>query len=34
MVTNMALQQLAGIGSGGIKIWWWDSGVHLSDRLI
>jgi hypothetical protein len=34
MVTNMAPQQLAGIGSGGIPIWWWDPRIYLSDRLI
>jgi hypothetical protein len=34
MITSMAQQQLAGIGSGGLPIWWWDPGIHLSDRLI
>jgi hypothetical protein len=34
MVTSMAPQQVVGIGSIGIPIWWWDSRIHLSDRLI
>jgi hypothetical protein len=34
MVTSMVQQQLAGIRSGGLPIWWWDLGIHLSDRLI
>jgi hypothetical protein len=34
MVTNMAQQQLAGIQSGGLPIWWWDLRIHLSDKLI
>jgi hypothetical protein len=24
----------AGIGSGGLPIWWWDPGIHRSDRLL
>jgi hypothetical protein len=24
----------AGIGSGGLPIWWWDPGIHQSDRLL
>jgi hypothetical protein len=32
--TSITQQQLAGIGSGGLPIWWWDLGIHLSDRLI
>jgi hypothetical protein len=23
-----------GIGSGGLPIWWWDPGIHRSDRLL
>jgi hypothetical protein len=23
-----------GIGSGGLPIWWWDPGIHWSDRLL
>ncbi len=34
MVISMAQKKLAGIGSRGIPIWWWDLGIHLSDRLI
>jgi hypothetical protein len=34
MVTSMVQQQLAGIRSGGLPIWWWDLRIHLSDRLI
>jgi hypothetical protein len=34
MVTSMVQQQLAGIRSGGLPIWWWDPRIHLSDRLI
>jgi hypothetical protein len=34
MVTSMAQQQLEGIGSSGIPIWWWNPRIHLSDRLI
>jgi hypothetical protein len=22
------------IGSGGLPIWWWDPGIHRSDRLL
>jgi hypothetical protein len=24
----------AGIGSDGLPIWWWDPGIHQSDRLL
>jgi hypothetical protein len=24
----------AGIGSDGLPIWWWDPGIHRSDRLL
>jgi hypothetical protein len=23
-----------GIGSDGLPIWWWDPGIHRSDRLL
>ena len=24
----------ASIGSDGLPIWWWDLGIHRSDRLL
>jgi hypothetical protein len=30
----MVQQQLAGIRSGGLPIWWWDPRIHLSNGLI
>jgi hypothetical protein len=34
MVSSMEHQQIIGIGSNGIPIWWWDSKIHLSDIFI
>jgi hypothetical protein len=34
IVISVAQQQSTGLGSGGIPIWWWDPGIHLSDRLL
>jgi hypothetical protein len=34
MITSMEQKQLEGIGSGALPIWWWNLGIHLSDRLI
>jgi len=25
---------LAGLGSDGLPVWWWDPGIHRSDRLL
>ena len=34
IVISVLQQQSAGLGSGRLPIWWWDSGIHLSDRLL
>jgi hypothetical protein len=34
IVISVAQQQLAGFGSSGLPIWWWDLGIHMSDRLL
>jgi len=34
MVSSIEHQQIIGIGSNGIPIWWWDSKIHLSDIFI
>jgi hypothetical protein len=34
IVISVSQQQLAGLGSGGIPIWWWDLSIHLSDILL
>jgi len=34
MITSMLQKKIAGIIHGGIPIWWWDMGIHMSDELI
>ena len=29
-----SIEVSTGIGSGGIPIWGWDTGIHRSDRLL
>ena len=34
IVISVVQQQVVGLGSGRLPIWWWDPGIPLSDRLL
>jgi len=34
IVISVAQHQSTCLGSGRLPIWWWDSGIHQSDRLL